>query len=74
MTGTAAKRLAESVGLTTVTFYDMVSHEHVLTMEQAQAVIIAVAVYYQTKLAKKQNLMVDIQNTTTEAELEVITW
>lgn len=69
----SAKRLSESAGLTTVTFYDVTNRAHVLTMEQAQSVIAAVAVDYQTKLAEKQSLMVAIDEATTISDVNLIT-
>ena len=70
----AAKRLAESAGLTKVTFFDASKTPHILTIEEAMGVIIGVSVDYQTKLAKKQELMKAIEDATAVEEVELISW
>lgn len=70
----AAKRLAETAGMTQVEFFDIDNVGHVLSLEDAQQVVVEVSGKYQQDLAKKQALMVQIKNATAEADLEVIVW
>ncbi len=71
----AARRLAALAGATTVTFFDNSNTPHNLTMTQAEAVILTVASDYQTKFAKKQTLMGQVDAlpaTATQADLDAI--
>lgn len=70
----AALRLNEKAGLTDVSFTDINNVAHVLTIAQANAVIIAVGQDYQIKFMKKQQKMVDIKNATDEAAVNLITY
>ena len=69
-----AKRLAELAGLVEVTFYDTSNQFHILTIAEANNVIIQVAAKYQTDFAKKQILMTQIDAATTFLELRNIFW
>lgn len=50
----AAKRLAETAGQTTVTFYDVDNIGHSLSIADATSVVMQVAEAFQTKYAAKQ--------------------
>lgn len=67
-----ALMLAEKAGLTEVTFYDIHNTGHVLTLADAEAVTIQIAVDYQNKLGIKQNKMREIDACTTKAEVEAV--
>ena len=70
----AAKRLAESAGMTDVEFFDVENNGHVLSLVDAQNVVLAVSSKYQQDLSKKQSLMVQIKNATSESDLRSIEW
>lgn len=70
----SAKRLSELVGATTVTFFDVNNLPNTLTIAEAEAVIIAIAVKYQNDFAKKQGLYSLITSTTTLGTLDTIVW
>jgi len=68
----AARRLAEKVGNTTVTFYDASNVAHELSLADADTVIIAIASAYQAALADKQTKLTQAQQATTLAELPTV--
>jgi len=68
----AAKRLVEALGATEVTFYDVSNVGHILSLVDAQNVITAIAMDYQTKFGIKQARMVAVENATTIQEVEVV--
>lgn len=51
-----AKRLNELGGSTTVTFYDVYNLPHILTILEAEDVILAIGIKYQQDFSKKQSL------------------
>lgn len=67
----AAKRLAEAAGQTQTTFYDADNIAHTLTLAEAQNIIIAVALAYQSSFAVKQGRMVIVKNATTAEEINL---
>lgn len=69
-----AMRLNEKAGQTTVKFFDVDNIGHILTFSEADTVILAVGVDYQTKFGIKKGFMVDIDSATTQAELDAIVW
>ncbi len=69
-----AKRMAELMSLTTVTFYDVNNIGHDLSIPDAETVITGVGVVYQTLFQKKQNLFQQIDSATTVGELDGIYW
>lgn len=70
----AAKRLAELAGLSTVTFYDVNNIGHELSIADATIVILTVSQKYQTDFAKKQRLMIAIEDATTKPTVQAIVW
>jgi hypothetical protein len=68
----AAKRLAEAMGLTSVTFFDINNAPQVLLLADALAVVVAVGVAYQTSLARKQAALVKIDNANTETNINKV--
>ena len=68
----AAKRLVEALGATEVTFYDVGNVGHILNLVDAQSVITAIAIDYQTKFGIKQTKMVAVDNATTIQEVEAV--
>jgi hypothetical protein len=69
----AAIRLAESVGLGTVVFYGVYNDGHELSLADAKEVTTQIAAKYQQSLAKKQNLMKQVEDASLE-ELDGINW
>lgn len=70
----SAKRLAETLGLTTVTFFDIDNIGHNLTIAEAANVVSAIGVKYQQDFSKHQALKVQIDNATTIDEIDAIIW
>ena len=70
----AALRLNEKAGLTEVSFTGIDNEAHVLTVAQANAVILAVGQDYQIKFMKKQLKMVAIKNAADEKAINLITY
>lgn len=70
----AAKRLAEAVGSKTVIFFDESNIARELSIAQAQDVIITVAGNFQTTLAKKQSLLIEIEKATSIEQVNKIIW
>ena len=70
----SAKRLSESAGFETVTFYDAENSEHELSIADANMIAIRVAGKYQDDFKKYQTLKVQIKNAKTIAEIESIEW
>lgn len=70
----AAKRLAELAGQTSTVFYDLTNVGHTLTIAEADAVILAISLAYQTSFARKQAHMIAIDAATTVAEVQAITY
>jgi len=68
----SGKRLAELNGDVNVTLYDAVDAPQVLTIAEADVVIIALGGSYQTLFATKQGLLVDIDNAVDQAALDAI--
>jgi len=68
----SGKRLAELNSDANVTLYDSSDAPQVLTIVEADAVIIALGGSYQTLFATKQGLMVDIDNAVDQAALDAI--
>ena len=69
-----AKRMAEMLSQTSVTFYDVDNIGHSLTTPEAEVIITTIGIDYQTKFANKQAKMVAIDNATTLEELDGIVW
>ena len=69
-----AKRMAELLGQTSVTFYDLANVGHTLTIAESEVVITTIGIDYQTKFANKQAKVVAVDNATTLEELDAITW
>ena len=69
-----AKRLTEMAGLIEVTFFDASNTGHILSIEEANAVILTIGVKYQTDFAKKQTLYTNIENATTIEEVYTYIW
>lgn len=70
----AAKRLAGIAGQESVRFYDTKNVGHDFVLSEATAVVVAVSAAYQVAFSKKQALMVQIDNATTDNDLECIVW
>lgn len=70
----SAKRLSESAGFETVTFYDADNIGHDLSIDDANLIVIRVAGKYQDDLKKYQSLKVEIKNAKTKEEIEAIKW
>ncbi|TVO57514.1 hypothetical protein [Denitromonas halophila] len=70
----AAKRLAESAGLSDVTFYSSDNLPHVLSFSAALQIVIAVAGAFQSALATKQTLMRAIDDAADTDELALVVW
>lgn len=68
----AAKRMAQMAGLAEVTIFDLANTPQVLSIADAEALILTIGANYQTKFAKKQALLVQAEAATTEAELNAI--
>lgn len=71
----AAKRMAEMAGATTVSLFDDANVEHVLSIAEADVVILTLGAHYQTKFAQKQALMTAVDaldETATQADLDAI--
>lgn len=69
-----AKRMAEMMNLTSVTFYDTSNIGHDLSLSDAETVITGVGVVYQVLFQKKQSLYQQIDSVTTVGELDGIYW
>lgn len=69
-----AKRMAEMLSQTSVTFYDVDNIGHTLTILEAEVIITTIGMDYQTKFTNKQTKMVAIDNATTLEELDGIVW
>lgn len=70
----AAMRLSQAAGAEGVVFFDATNLPHPLGFDDALQVCIAVAVAYQTTLAKKQDLYAQIDAATTVKKVEAILW
>lgn len=70
----AAKRLAETIGSPTVTFFDVDNQAHMLSIADATDVVLAVSNVFQAALAQKQNLYDEINDATTVAQLDAAEW
>lgn len=70
----AAKRLAETAGLTNVVFFDVSNEAHTLLIDEASTVVLTVANAYQTVLAQKQSLLLQITNATTIEDVDSLNW
>ena len=70
----SAKRLSESAGFETVTFYDADNIGHDLSIDDANLIVIRVAGKYQDDFKKYQSLKVEIKNAKTKEEIEAIKW
>ena len=70
----SAKRLSESAGFETITFYDADNIGHDLSIDDANLIVIRVAGKYQDDLKKYQSLKVEIKNAKTKEEIEAIKW
>lgn len=70
----AAKRLSEAANASGVRFYDTSNIGHDLNFTDALSVCIAVAVAFQTVLAKKQALFGQINAATTIPQVDAISW
>ena len=71
----AAKRMAEMAGLTAFSIFDDANIEHVLSLAEADVVILTLGADYQTKFAQKQALMTAVDvlpETATQADLDAI--
>lgn len=67
-----ALRLTEKASLTEVSFTDVNNVAHVLTIAQANVIILAVGQDYQTKFMNKQQKMVDIESAADEVAVNLI--
>lgn len=70
----SAKRLSESAGLETVTFYDAENIGHELSLTDANIIVLQIAGKYQKDFGKYQSLKADITKATTVNEVEIIKW
>lgn len=70
----SAKRLSESAGFETITFYDAYNIGHDLSIDDANLIVIRVAGKYQDDFKKYQSLKVEIKNAKTKEEIEAIKW
>jgi len=68
----SGKRLAELNGDANVTLYDSLDAPQVLTIVEADSLIISLGTSYQTIYTQKQGLMVDIENAVDQAALDAI--
>jgi hypothetical protein len=68
----AARRLSEAGGAVKVTFFDCSNNARILSLVDAQVVILTVASAFQTSFARKQLAMVAVDNATTESEVNLI--
>jgi uncharacterized protein YprB with RNaseH-like and TPR domain len=66
--------LAEAAAETEVTFFNVENVGHNLAINDAKLVLTAIYSDYQTKLAKKQSLLIDIDDANTIAEVEAVVW
>ena len=70
----SAKRLSESAGFETVTFYDADNIGHDLSIDDANLIVIRVAGKYQDDFKKYQSLKAKVKNAKTKEEIEAIKW
>jgi len=70
----SAKRLSESAGLETVTFYDAKNIGHDLSLVDANNIMLQVAGKYQNDFKKLQSLKVLVDSAKTIKEVELIVW
>lgn len=69
-----ARTMAVEAGLMEVTFYDTSNRGHALTIDDANVVALTVGQKYQQDFAKKQALMRQIEDATSQSELAAISW
>lgn len=70
----AARRLSDAAGANTVTFYDVNNVGHEFYLAEALDVVIQVSFAYQTQLAKKQGLFIQIDSAQNKEQLDDIKW
>jgi len=70
----AAKRLAEDLSQSDVTLFDVDNVGHTLSIADATEVIQTLGQQTQTDFAKKQGLLVDIENAANSATADGIAW
>lgn len=70
----AAMRLSQAAGAPGVTFYDTSNVGHDLDFTSALTVCVAVAVAFQTSLAKKQTLFAQVNAATSKAKVGELSW
>lgn len=68
----AVRRLAESIGATEVTFYDVDNTGHILSLVDAQNVITVLGAKYQNDFSVKQARMVAVENALDISQVEVV--
>lgn len=71
----AAKRMAEMAGLAQVSLFDAANVEHVLSLSDAEVVILTVGADYQAKFSHKQALMTAVDtlpNTAAQSDVDAI--
>lgn len=65
---------AQKIGADVVVFFDFNNRSHSFSLSEAEEIIIGVATEFRARYAKKQTLMVAIDNATTKTKLEAISY
>ena len=69
-----AKRMAEMAGLTEVTFYDIDNKPNILSIDNANTIILTIGAKYQNDFKHLQNLKVLIESKLKVSTVEAIVW